>query len=70
MTRVLGIDPGLRVTGFGVIEKDGPCAQVMTLFGQLAQGLGSGVALGAPQLQGVVLNPTGLGVVLANFLLR
>ena len=23
MSRILGIDPGLRVTGFGVIEKDG-----------------------------------------------
>ncbi|MCX8144735.1 MAG: crossover junction endodeoxyribonuclease RuvC [Azovibrio sp.] len=23
MTRILGIDPGLRVTGFGVIDKDG-----------------------------------------------
>lgn len=24
MTRILGIDPGLRVTGFGIIDADGP----------------------------------------------
>jgi crossover junction endodeoxyribonuclease RuvC len=43
--RILGIDPGLRVTGFGVVDKNGPrltyvaSGRIRTLDGDLAQRL-------------------------------
>ncbi|MGD8999711.1 MAG: crossover junction endodeoxyribonuclease RuvC, partial [Granulosicoccaceae bacterium] len=30
MTRILGIDPGSRVTGFGIIDTDGAASRYVT----------------------------------------
>ena len=46
MIRVLGIDPGLQCTGFGVVEKDGPHLHYVASGTIRTTGAGSGVALG------------------------
>lgn len=44
--RILGIDPGLQTTGFGVIEADGPRLHYVASGTIRTTGAGSGVALG------------------------
>ena len=46
MIRVLGIDPGLQCTGFGVVEKDGPHLHYVASGTIRTTGAGSGVTLG------------------------
>ena len=46
--RILGIDPGLQTTGFGVVEKDG--TRLRYVASGTIRTTGDGIALVAPYL--------------------